>query len=120
MVNNNLIKDKSADFALRIVNLYRFLYDSKNEKVLSKQILRSGTSIGANIAESVYASSKADFINKLQIAQKEAGETEFWLELLSKADYIDKKQFDSMLLDCKELLKLLTAILKKSKTTIDI
>jgi len=116
MISGNVTKDKSEDFALRIVRLYKYLLDEKQESIMSKQILKSGTSIGANIAESVYAASKADFINKLQIAQKEAGETRFWLELLYKSDYLDKKQFDDIIKDCEELLKLLTATLKTSKS----
>jgi len=115
VVNDNIVKNKSADFALRVVNLYKYLVDDKNEKVMSKQILRSGTSVGANVSESVYASSKADFINKLQIAQKEAGETEFWIELLYKSKYIDQKLFNSLINDCKELLRLLATIIKNSK-----
>ena len=114
MVNNNILKDKSADFALRIVKLYKYLYN-KDEKVISKQILRSGTSIGANIAECVYASSKSDFINKLSIAQKETGETVFWIDLLFRADYIKEPEYKSLKNDCDEIMRLLASSIKTSK-----
>ncbi|MDE1191126.1 MAG: four helix bundle protein [Arachidicoccus sp.] len=87
----------------------------KREYVLSKQLLRSGTSIGANIREAEQAQSKIDFIHKLSIALKEANETEYWLELLNQSGYLEQKLFESLYIDCKEMLKLLTSIIKTSK-----
>lgn len=113
-MKENVIKDKSYSFALRIVKLYQYLCEKK-EFVLSKQMLRSGTSIGANVRESEHAESKADFIHKLSISLKEANETEYWLELLYDANYIDKKMYDSISKDCTELLKILISIIKSSK-----
>ena len=101
-------------FAIRIVKLYKFLCE-KNEFVMSKQILRSGTSIGANIAESSRAESDNDFIHKLSISRKEGQETLYWLELLQRTDYISSEQFNSMQSDCEELLKLLTSIILSTK-----
>ena len=112
---NNIIVDKSKAFAVRIINLYKYLCENKKEYTLSKQLLRSGTSIGANVKEAVRAQSKADFVAKMSIALKEASETEYWLELLYETDFIDKKQFDSIYADKNELLKLLMSIVKSSK-----
>ena len=114
----NLIVDKSMNFAVRIVNLYKFLKDNRAEYVLSKQVLRSGTSIGANVKEATYAQSRADFTAKMYIAMKEASETEYWIELLEKTDYITKKQAESLLTDCIELIKILTAITKTAKSNL--
>jgi four helix bundle protein len=114
-MKENLVKEKSFEFALRIVKLYQYLIDQKKEYVLSKQLLRSGTSIGALIRESEHAESKADFIHKLSISLKEANETQYWIELLYKSDYFDAKSFYSIKIDIEELLKLLTAIIKTSK-----
>ena len=111
--------DKSKLFAIRIVNLYKYLCNDKKEYVLSKQILRSSTSIGANVKESIYAQSKLDFISKLSIALKETSETEYWLELLYQTEYINSIQFESIHNDCVELLKLLTAIIKSSKRNLN-
>ncbi|MBS6445231.1 MAG: four helix bundle protein [Ruminococcus sp.] len=119
MWQNNILLDKSKLFAIRIVNLYKYLCNDKKEYVLSKQILRSGTSIGANVKESIYAQSKLDFISKLSIALKEASETEYWLELLYQTEYINSIQFESIHNDCVELLKLLTAIIKSSKRNLN-
>ena len=102
MKEENIILDKSKAFALRIICLYKYLCQEKKEFVLSKQIVRSGTSIGA----------KADFYAKLSISLKEAAETEYWLEILHESDYIDDKSFNSINNDCTELLKILTSILK--------
>ncbi|MCL2796867.1 MAG: four helix bundle protein [Firmicutes bacterium] len=113
-MKDNILKEKSEDFALRIVRLHNYLCD-KNEKVMSKQLLRSGTSIGANIAESVYAASKSDFINKLSIAQKEAGETAYWIDLLFRADFFDETEYNSIHADCAELLRLLATSIKTAK-----
>ena len=114
-MKENIIKDKSFLFALRIVKLYRSLCDNRKEFVLSKQILRSGTSIGANIRESEHGQSKADFIHKTSIALKEANETDYWLELLYQSGYLDEAIYKSLKQDCEELLKILTAIVKSSK-----
>ncbi|MDE6309636.1 MAG: four helix bundle protein [Muribaculaceae bacterium] len=112
MKRENVVRDKSYAFARRCVRLYKYLCDEKKEYVLSKQLLRSGTSIGANIAESQYGQSKLDFASKLSIAQKEAGETEFWIRLLGDEDYITKEQSESLLIDCRELIRLLQSITK--------
>ncbi len=115
-IKANALKDKSYKFALRIVKLYKHLSEEKRDFVLSKQILRSGTSIGANIAEGNQAQSKSDFIHKLSIAHKESFETDYWLNLLRDAEYITEKQAKSLLLDCQELQKLLTTSIKTAKT----
>ena len=99
-------------FARRIVRLYQFLTREKQEFVMSKQVLRSGTSIGANIAEAVYGSSRKDFVAKLQISRKEAAETLYWLELLNSCDYIPDEIFRSLQTDCREILLMLTASVK--------
>ena len=109
------IQEKSFDFAVRIVKLCRFLRDEKKEFVLSKQLLRCGTSIGANVAESQQAQSKADFINKLNVALKEAYETNYWLRLLFATEYLNQKEFESIITDCSETEKLLIAIIKATK-----
>ena len=115
-MKESILLTKSKAFALRIVRLYKYLRDRK-ESVIAKQMLRSGTSIGANIAESRYAQSKSDFASKLQIALKEAAETEYWLELLRDSELIESSSaFDSLCIDCTELIKLLTASVKTSKT----
>ena len=115
-MENNVILKKSKAFALRIVKLYQYLCETKKEFTLSKQILRSGTSVGANVKEGANAQSKADFYAKMYIAYKEANETEYWLELLHESGYIEKPAFDSMYSDCKELIRILAAITKKSKS----
>lgn len=114
-MKKNIVKDKSFKFALIIVNCYKFLTSEKKEYVLSKQLLRSGTSIGANVRESEHGQSKADFIHKLSISLKEANETEYWIELLHKSDYLDDKQFEQLSVAVIELIKLLTSIIKTSK-----
>jgi four helix bundle protein len=114
-MKDSIVKKKSFDFALRIVKLYQLLVHDKKEFVLSKQLLRSGTSIGANIREAEQAESKSDFIHKTSVSLKEANESEYWIELLYKADYIDKYQYISLSNDLKEILKLLTSIIKTSK-----
>ena len=114
-MKDNILIDKSIDFGARIVKLHRYLVETKYETVISKQILRSGTSIGANINEAQYGNSKADFIAKMQIALKETSETEYWLELLMETGYITEKEGSSMLDDCQGLLKMITAILKSTK-----
>ena len=114
----NPLKDKSYKFALRIVKLCRHLRDDKKEFILSKQVMRSGTSIGANIAEGNQAQSKPDFIHKLSISHKESFETDYWLSLLRDSDYITEKQADSLLTDCRELQKMLTTSIKTAKANL--
>ena len=114
-MSENVILDKSKAFALRIIKLYQYLCDQKKEYVLSKQVLRSGTSIGANAKEAAHAQSKADFYAKMYIAYKEANETEYWLELLHESDYIDDNTFESINPDCKELIRILSSITKSQK-----
>lgn len=113
-MSNNVILNKSKNFAIRIVNLYKYLCANKNEYVLSKQLLRSGTSIGANIKEAIVSQSKKEFVSKMNISLKEASESEYWLELLFETNYISKEEFDSIYNDCVEINKLLTAIMKSS------
>lgn len=113
--NNNIVQEKSFLFAKRIVRMYQHLSDEKKEFVLSKQVLRSGTSIGANIEEAIGGSSKRDFKAKLNIAYKEARETKYWIRLLRDTDYITKDAAHSILIDCEELLKLLYTIIQSSK-----
>lgn len=114
-MKESILREKSYQFALRIVKLYRFIAGEKKEFVLSKQILRSGTSIGANIEEGNHAQSKTDFVHKLSIAQKEAAETHYWLRLLRDSEILTTKQADSLIADCEEVLKLLTASIKTAK-----
>ena len=111
----NVIVEKSMDFAVRVVNLYKYLCNEKKELVLSKQLLRSGTSVGANVREAVYGQSKADFVSKMSIALKEISETGYWLELLHKTEYLSDEQFKSINEDYDEIIKILTAIVKNSK-----
>ena len=115
MKTDNVIVEKSKAFALRIIKLYQYLCSEKHEYILSKQVLRSGTSIGANVKEAVRGQSKADFYAKLNIALKEASETEYWLELLHESDYIDNKSFNNIYSDCQEILKILISITKTQK-----
>lgn len=115
MKEGNIVFDKSKIFAVRIVNLYKYLTDTKKEYVLSKQLLKSGTSIGANISEAVCSISNSEFSAKMHIAYKECSETLYWLELLKETDYLSEKEFSSIEQDCKELIKLLAAITKTAK-----
>jgi four helix bundle protein len=114
-VSKSIVRDKSFDFALRIIKLYKYLTEQKREYVLSKQVLRSGTAIGALIREAEQGESKADFIHKLAIALKEAKETEYWLALLFHYEYIEDKSYESINADVEELIKLLISIIKTSK-----
>ena len=111
----DLLKEKSRAFAIRVVRLYQYLTEKKKEFVLSKQLLRSGTSIGANRAEAQYACSEKDFLLKNTIALKECAETIFWLDLLHATKYLTSKQFTSMNADCEELLKMLIAVTRTMK-----
>ena len=115
MKEDNQILQKSKAFAVRIIRLSQHLTEEKKEKVLSRQVLRSGTSIGANVKEAVRGQSTADFLSKMQIALKEASETEYWLELLAETDYLSEKAADSVLNDCRELIRLITAIVRTTK-----
>jgi four helix bundle protein len=115
MVQNSVAHTKAKAFAVRIIRFTRYLEREKHEFTLSKQILRSGTSIGANVKEAVCAQSKPDFYAKLYISLKETSETEYWSELLHESGYIENNHFESIYNDCKELLKLLTAITKTAK-----
>ena len=114
-MTNNIVKEKSLAFAIRMINLSKYLTSEKKEYILSKQLLRSGTAIGALVRESEHAESKADFIHKMSIALKEANETEYWILLLYRTEYIETKAFNSLTYDLTELLKLLTSIIKTSK-----
>ena len=112
---NNVIVSKSKSFALRIIKLYRYLIENHRISPIANQILKSGTSIGANVKEAIRAQSKPDFYSKMNIALKETSETEYWLELLYESEYITKEQFDSIYNDCTELLKILISITKTQK-----
>ncbi len=118
-MENQKIENKSFDFAVRIVNLYRFLTKEKKEFDLSKQILRSGTSIGANVSEGERGQSKADFYSKMSIALKEANETHYWLRLLNATDYINETQFLNLEKDLKEIIALLTSICKTTQSALN-
>ena len=111
----SILTDKSKLFALRIVRLHKYLTEEKREYLISKQLFRAGTSIGANIRESKRAQTDADFYSKLTISLKEAEESAYWLELLFESDYITQAQFNSLYKDCEELLSMLVAITKKQK-----
>ncbi|RKD32329.1 four helix bundle protein [Thermohalobacter berrensis] len=115
MKDNNLIKEKSYNFALRIVKMYKYVIKEKREYVMSKQLLRSGTSIGANVEEACAGQSKKDFISKFSIALKEAFETRYWLRLIKDSNMIESKYVDSMISDCNELISILTKIIKTAK-----
>ena len=114
--NDSIILKKSVEFAIRIVKCYKYLVDEKREYVMSKQILRSGTSIGANVNEATYAESKNDLIHKMNISLKEAAETEYWLFLLKETSFIDEPVFNSLNNDVVEIIKLLASIVKTSRS----
>ena len=118
-MNKNIVKDKSFKLAIMMVQTYEFLTQNKKEFVMSKQLLRSGTAVGALIREAEHAQSKADFIHKNAIAQKEANETVYWLELLYETKYLEKQQFEPLNEKAVECLKLLTSIIKTSKASIN-
>ena len=115
MKSDNVVLDKSFDFAVRIVNLYKHLRYTIDERVLSTQVLKSGTSIGANIREALRSSSRKDFVAKMNISLKEAYETEYWLELLYRTEYISKKEYDSIFPQCRELTNILSQIILTTK-----
>lgn len=112
---DNIIANKSYLFAVRCVKLYKYLYEERHDYVIGKQLMRSGTSVGANVKEAIRGVSKADFRAKMSIALKEASEAEFWIEILRDTDYLTPQQANSLLNDCQELLKLLISIIKTSK-----
>lgn len=114
-MRENIIYEKSYSFAIRIVNLHKYLQSNHNEYTLSKQVLRSGTSIGAMTREAKFAQSKADFVNKLSIGLKEANETSYWIDLLHDTNYINKTMYQDLDKDIKELISLLVVIVKNSK-----
>jgi four helix bundle protein len=114
-MKENILKDKSYAFALKTINIYKHLTEIKREFVISKQLLRSGTSIGANIEEAIGGQSRSDFIAKLSIAYKEARETNYWISLLTDSGYLSKKDKISLIEDCSELLRILAAILQTTK-----
>mgnify|MGYP002630855257 CR=1 FL=1 len=117
--DSNIIQDKSFDFAVRVVKLYRHLTENKKEYVLSKQFLRSGTSIGANVEEAIGGQTRKDFGTKINLAYKEARETRYWLKLMKATDYLNESEADSMLKDCDENLRILAAITKTIYTQKD-
>jgi four helix bundle protein len=112
----NVLKSKSFSFSLRVIKLYKHLSVEQKEYVLSKQVLRSGTSIGANVVEANYAQSRPDFVHKLSISLKEAHETQYWLELLRESGFVSAKQIDPLILECSELQRILTVSIKTSKS----
>ena len=118
-MKQSIVYEKAFSFAIRIVNLYKYLISEKKEYIMSKQLMRSGTSIGANISEALHGQSKKDFISKMNISLKEANESKYWLDLLHATDYINKEQYDSISLDLTEILKLLIRIIKTSKESIN-
>ena len=115
MAQNSILLDKSLHFAARIVKLYRYLSNEKHETIISKQLIRSATSIGANANEAVYGVSKADFIAKLQISLKETAETEYWLRLLILSEYISENEGNLLIADCLEIKKILVSSLNTAK-----
>lgn len=117
--NENIIAEKSKLFAIRIVNLYKYILKEKKEYILSKQLVRSGTSIGANVAEAICAISKKDFTAKMYIAYKECSESLYWIELLHKTEYLDDNEFCSIWNQCKELHKILSSITKSAEERIE-
>ena len=114
-MKESLVYNKALNFSIRIVNLYKYLTETRKETVMSKQLLRCGTSIGANISEALSAESSADFIHKLAISQKEANETQYWITLLEKTGYISNEQHYSINEDCEELRKMITSIILTTK-----
>jgi four helix bundle protein len=114
-VRGNLLNDKSIAFAVRIIKLHDYLIKTKKETIVSKQIVRSGTSIGANVNEASYGQSKADFVSKMHIALKETAETEYWLKLLTMSEYINEEMGKSLLSDCLEIKRILIASINTAK-----
>lgn len=119
MVKNNLLAELSKNFGLRMIRLHQFLRDKRQEFVISHQVYKSGTSIGANIAESKYAQTKADFITKLSIALKEAGETDYWIDLLFLSETIEQSEYDSLKNDLNIIIGTLIKVIKKTRDSLD-
>lgn len=117
-MKQNLVYNKAFKFSIRIIKLYQFLRNNKHEYILSKQIIRSGTSIGSNIKEATQAQSKKDFLNKINIALKETVETEYWLELMKESNFVSEESFKSIYEECKELYRILSSIVKTTKDNI--
>ena len=117
-MSESIMKTRSKQFAVRIIKLHKYLLEEKKEFVMAKQVLKSGTSIGANIHEGNYAISKKEFAAKMQIALKEAAETQYWLEILNDTDYISNEQYSSLVDDCIEIIKMLTSSIKTIKNNI--
>ena len=114
-MKENVVEDKSFEFAVRIVKLYKYLTSEKQEYIMSKQLLRSGTSVGANVSEAQQAQSPMDFLSKMNIALKESYESDYWLRLLHHTDYLNKEEYDSIITDCRSISKLLVTIVKSTK-----
>ena len=117
-MKENIILDKTMDFSVRVVNLYRYLCSEKNEYIMSKQLLRCGTSIGANAHEAHNGQTKKDFLAKMYISFKEASETEYWIKLLTKTDFLTTEQSNSIIEDCVEIKRILTSIIKTTKSQV--
>ena len=115
MKDNNIIEEKSFEFAVRTVNLYKYLTSERQEHIMSKQLLRSGTSVGANISEAQQAQSPMDFLSKMSIALKESYESDYWLRLLYRTEYLTKDEYNSIITDCRTISKLLVSIIKSTK-----
>ncbi len=116
MKTDNVVQDKSYNFSLKIIKIYQELTKEKKEFIISKQLIRSGTSVGANIEEAIGAQSRNDFIAKISISYKEARETLYWLHILTDSNFLNKQQSDTLIYDCEELLKILSSILRTSKS----
>ncbi|MCR5242260.1 MAG: four helix bundle protein [Prevotella sp.] len=116
MKDKNIVEEKSFDFAVRVVKLYKYLTTVKQEFVMSKQLLRSGTSIGANISEAQQAQSQMDFLSKMSISLKESYESDYWIRLLYHTDYLNEEEYESIISDCRTITKLLVSIIKSTKT----
>ena len=116
MKDNNIIEEKSFEFAVRTVNLYKYLTSERQEHIMSKQLLRSGTSVGANISEAQQAQSPMDFLSKMSIALKESYESDYWLRLLYRTEYLTKDEYNSIITDCRTISKLLVSIIKSTKS----
>ncbi len=115
MKDNNIIEERSFEFAVRIVNLYKYLTTERQESIMSKQLLRSGTSVGANVSEAQQAQSPMDFLSKMSIALKESYESDYWLRLLHRTEYLNQEEYDSIITDCRAVSRLLVSIVKSTK-----
>jgi len=115
MKDNNIIEERSFEFAVRIVNLYKYLTTERQESIMSKQLLRSGTSVGANVSEAQQAQSPMDFLSKMSIALKESYESDYWLRLLHRTEYLNQEEYDSIITDCRAMSRLLVSIVKSTK-----